>query len=97
MSAKILKGEIVSTKMMKTLVVKVGFSKKHHKYNKNFIVHSKFKVHCEDVSKYKDGEIISIMQSVPKSKTKNWVVVSEPKVEKKKSTPKSKASLKETE
>ncbi|OGC47013.1 30S ribosomal protein S17 [candidate division WWE3 bacterium RIFCSPHIGHO2_01_FULL_35_17] len=83
MSGKILKGHVVSSKMAKTLTVKVEFSKKHERYNKRYIFHNNFKVHCEDVSKFKEGDLIQIIECAPISKTKNWVVFTPVEVKKK--------------
>ena len=81
MSGKILKGQVVSSKMSKTLTVKIEFSKKHERYNKRYVFHSNFKVHCEDVSKFKEGDLVQIMECAPISKTKNWVVFTPVKTE----------------
>lgn len=73
MSGKVLKGNVIPSRMSKTLKVKVGFSKKHPRYNKRYIIHNTFKVHCDDVSKYKEGDIVEIVECPPISKSKNWI------------------------
>ncbi|PIR42508.1 30S ribosomal protein S17 [candidate division WWE3 bacterium CG_4_9_14_0_2_um_filter_35_11] len=79
MSGKILKGNVVLSKMLKTLRVKVGFSKKHARYNKRFVFHNTFKVHCEDVSKYKEGDLVQIIECAPISKSKSWKLLDDVK------------------
>lgn len=74
MSAKILKGKVVSDKMQKTIVVKVEIVKMHPRYKKRYRVHRTFKAHSE-VKGIKIGDVVSIKESKPFSKTKNWVVV----------------------
>lgn len=74
MRGKILQGNVVLSGMLKTLKVKVGFSKKHPRYNKRYVFHNTFKVHCEDVSKYKEGDLVEIVESTPISKSKSWRV-----------------------
>lgn len=88
MSGKILKGTVVPSKMIKTLRVKVGISKKHPRYSKRFVFHNTFKVHCEDVSKYNEGDVVEIIECAPISKSKSWKLheraekVKKPKVSK---------------
>ena len=75
MSKKIIKGVVVSTKMDKTITVKVEMAKKHPRYGKKYFVHSKFKVHCEDKSNIILGDTVEIIEAAPISKTKMWKLV----------------------
>lgn len=68
-------GEITSVKMSKTLVVRVDIDKKHKKYNKSFRCSKKYYVHTDDESKFKVGEMITIQETVPRSKLKKWRVL----------------------
>ena len=72
---RILKGEVVSDKMNKTVVVKVGRMKKHPKYKKYYSVTQKFKAHDEG-GVYKTGDRVLIKETRPMSKEKRWTVVS---------------------
>ncbi|HXK40939.1 MAG TPA: 30S ribosomal protein S17 [Candidatus Paceibacterota bacterium] len=72
--ARILKGEVVSDKMNKTVVVKVGRMKKHPKYKKYYSVTKKFKAHDEE-GVYKTGDKVLIKETKPMSKEKRWIVV----------------------
>lgn len=69
-----LKGTIVSTKMQKTVVVKVGRIKMHPKYKKRYIVHKKYKAHC-NLSDLKEGDKVIIEEHRPISKEKKWKVI----------------------
>jgi len=73
MSKRTLKGIVVSTKMDKSAVVEVGITKKHSKYNKRYLSHSKYAVHDEK-SELVVGTNVIIEESKPISKTKHWIV-----------------------
>lgn len=77
---KTLQGVVVSTKMQKTLVVRVETKYSHPLYGKIIKVHKKYKVHCED-SSVKDGDTIIIEECKPMSRDKSFKFVA--KVEKK--------------
>ncbi len=68
------KGTVVSTKMDKTLVVRVDRTVVHPKYGKRFIQSKKFHVHDEQNS-HKIGDVVAIKECQPLSKTKRWFVV----------------------
>ncbi len=68
-----LKGVIVSTKMQKTVVVKVERIKEHPKYKKRYKVHKKYKAHTEE--NYKEGDVVIIEECRPISKEKHWKVI----------------------
>jgi small subunit ribosomal protein S17 len=67
-------GTVVSTKMDKTLVVRVDRTVVHPKYGKRFIQSKKFHVHDEQNS-HKVGDVVAIKECQPLSKTKRWSVV----------------------
>lgn len=69
-----LKGVIVSNKMQKTVVVRVDRLKKHQKYQKYYVVSSKFKAHDEK-GEYRAGDAVIIQETRPVSKEKRWRVI----------------------
>ncbi len=74
MPKRILKGVVVSNKADKTITVRVNRKVKHPVYKKYINRSKKYSVHDED-NKYKLGEIVSIQENKPISKTKRWVVI----------------------
>jgi len=74
MPRKKLQGEIISTKMQKTVVVKVERVVLHPKYKKRYKISKKYKAHnvLEDV---KEGDKVIIEESRPISKDKRWRVI----------------------
>ena len=68
------KGVVVSTKMLKTIVVKVESFKLHPKYKKRYKVSTKYKVHDEK-GVYKVGDAVEFVECRPMSKDKRWTVV----------------------
>jgi small subunit ribosomal protein S17 len=72
---RMLSGVVVSDKTTNTIVVKVERRFKHAKYSK-FISTTK-KYHAHDAkSQAKIGDIVTIAESKPFSKLKNWELVS---------------------
>lgn len=69
-----LTGEVVSNKMLKTLVVKVGSIKEHPKYKRRYKFHKKYKAHIEE-GEYNIGDLVMIEECNPMSKEKKWRVV----------------------
>ncbi len=69
-----LTGEVVSTKMAKTISVLVTRLVKHPKYGKFVKKSSVFKAHDEK-QECKVGEKVTIQESRPLSKTKRWTLV----------------------
>lgn len=66
-------GTVVSTKMNKTVVVKIDRLVAHPKYGKRMRKTNKFHAHNElDV---KSGDTVKLVEIRPLSKTKNWKVV----------------------
>ena len=68
------KGVVVSDKMQKTRVVEVAITKRHPKYLKQYIAHSRFKAHDEK-NEYKTGDTVKIAATRPLSKEKRWTIV----------------------
>lgn len=68
-----LTGEVVSTKMDKTVVVKVTRRVKHKVYKKIINTSKKHLAHVASVEP-KDGDIVRITSTSPISKNKRWQV-----------------------
>lgn len=68
------KGIVVSDKMQKTRVVEVAITKRHPKYLKQYVAHSRFKAHDEK-NEYKTGDKVTIAATRPLSKQKRWIIV----------------------
>ena len=68
-------GTVVSAKMRKTAVIefeRLNFLKKYERYEKR---RTKLKVHSPDCIGTKEGDVVSVMECRPLSKTKNFVVI----------------------
>ena len=74
MTKKILKGKITSAKNNKTIVVEVTRKFKHPFYGKIIKRSKKYHAHDEK-NKFKEGEIVTIIESKPISKKKKWQVI----------------------
>ena len=74
-SRKTFTGTVVSDKMDKTITVNVDIYKKHPLYDKRMKQSKKFHAHDEQ-QVAKVGDVVSIMESRPYSKTKKFVLVS---------------------
>ncbi|KKS44157.1 30S ribosomal protein S17 [Candidatus Azambacteria bacterium RIFOXYD1_FULL_42_11] len=72
--SKTFKGTIISDKMNKTVVVKVGEFKKHPRYQRFYKVSKKYKAHDEK-GEFHTGNKVLIKETRPISKDKHWVVV----------------------
>ncbi len=72
---RMIKGTVVSDKMMKTAVVQVLRLKKHPKYKKYYKVSKKFKAHNPD-NQYHTGDKVVMQETKPMSKDKRWIIVS---------------------
>ena len=72
--AKIFIGEVVSTKMQKTVVVRVERKFRHPLYKKVIKRHKKFKAHNEKFD-LKEGDLVKIKETRPISKTKHFEVI----------------------
>ena len=73
MSAKILKGIVLSITDSKTVKVKVERAEYHKTYNKSYFSHKNYQVHNE-IEGVKVGDSLEIAQCAPKSKSKHWIV-----------------------
>jgi small subunit ribosomal protein S17 len=71
---KILKGVVVSDKMAKTRVVRVGRFKKARKYGKFVKSSKRFKAHDEK-DEYKLGDKVAIQETRPMSREKRWKII----------------------
>jgi len=71
---KRLKGEVISDKMDKTVVVVVKRSVTHPLYKKKYTISKKYKAHDEK-NEYKVGDFVEIEYVSPISKEKKWRVV----------------------
>lgn len=69
-----LKGEVVSTKMDKTIVVRVDRTVVHPKYGKRYIQSKKYHVHDKQKT-HQVGDVVEFQASRPYSKTKRWRVL----------------------
>lgn len=70
-----LSGTVVSTKMDKTIVVRVETKYRHPLYKKVVKTHKKYKAHCEDKS-IQEGDVVTIVSTKPMSKEKSFIVLS---------------------
>ena len=75
MPKRILQGVVVSAKQDKTVVVSVERQVMHPVYKKFVKKSKKFAAHDEN-NQCKEGDVVSIVESRPYSKTKTWTVVS---------------------
>lgn len=74
MPKRILQGVVVSDKQDKTVVVSVERQVMHPVYKKFVKKSKKYAAHDEN-NQFKVGDIVSIEESKPYSKTKTWTVV----------------------
>ena len=72
MPKKVLKGQIKSNKMAKTVVVAVELPKKHPIYGKNIKNTRTFKARANE--NYQIGDTVIIEETKPFSKEVTWVV-----------------------
>jgi small subunit ribosomal protein S17 len=68
-----LSGRVVSDKMDKTITVLVERKVKHPLIGKVIVKSNKFHAHDEK-NECKEGDLVTITESRPMSKTKTWVV-----------------------
>jgi small subunit ribosomal protein S17 len=72
--ARTLTGKVVSNKMEKTIVVLIERRVKHEVYGKYSIKSSKVHAHDEN-NECKIGDVVTVAESRPLSKTKTWALV----------------------
>ena len=71
---KVREGEVVSTKMDKTIVVRISRRISHPLYKKIITRYKKLNAHDEG-TKAHVGDLVKIMETRPLSKTKKWRLV----------------------
>ena len=74
MPKRVLKGLVVSDKLDKTITVLVSRKVMHPVYKKYIKRSKKYSAHDEE-NKFKTGELVTIQENKPISKTKKWIVV----------------------
>jgi small subunit ribosomal protein S17 len=72
---KRLVGVVTSDKMDKTITVAVTTTKRHPIYGKVMRLVRKYKAHDEN-NECQAGDRVQIIESMPKSRTKRWALVS---------------------
>lgn len=71
---KTLTGVVVSDKMQKTIVVKVGRYVKHPKYHKFMKISKRYKAHNENQT-VTIGDTVTIQECRPLSKDKHFILL----------------------
>jgi len=71
---RVLNGQVVGTKMTKTVVVSVEATKQHRLYNKILRTSKKYLAHDEEEA-CQDGDLVRIEESRPLSRRKRWKVI----------------------
>lgn len=74
MPKRILQGVVVSNKAEKTVIVLVERKIKHALYGKTLRSSKRYAAHDEE-NKFNVGDVVSIEEARPISKTKKWRVV----------------------
>ena len=74
MPKRVLKGLVVSDKLDKTITVLVSRKVMHPVYKKYIKRSKKYSAHDEE-NKFKTGQLVTIQENKPISKTKKWVVI----------------------
>lgn len=72
---KVQQGIVVSNKMQKTVVVKVGRTFRHPKYSKVVTRTKKFYADHDESTPLQVGDAVTIVETRPLSKLKRWRVV----------------------
>ncbi|MCJ7737528.1 MAG: 30S ribosomal protein S17 [Anaerolineae bacterium] len=68
-----LRGEVISNKMDKTVVVRVDRTVRHRRYGKVMGRSKKYKAHDEEHA-CRVGDLVTIVESRPISREKRWCV-----------------------
>ncbi len=71
---KEITGKVVSTKMSKTIVIKVPQVKIDRLYRKRYVRHKKYYVH-DEAETAQEGDVVKIRADRPRSKLKRWILV----------------------
>lgn len=74
-NTRTLQGKVISNKMDKTITVAIERQVKHPIYGKFIKRTTKLHVHDEN-NQCKEGDVVTIRESRPISKTKAWTLVS---------------------
>ena len=74
MTKRVLKGKVVSSKNNKTIVVQVERKFQHPFYGKVIARTKKYHAHDES-NKFKEGDVVEIIECAPISKKKTWQVM----------------------
>lgn len=74
MPKRVLQGVVVSDKTDKTVVVKVERRFTHPLFKKTVRRSKKYQAH-DETNQYRIGDLVSIEESKPISRTKRWVVI----------------------
>lgn len=67
-------GNVIASKMKKTIVVSVNSQHRHAKYKKLVRTSKKFYAHDPD-GKYHEGDKVTLYETRPLSRLKRWTVV----------------------
>ena len=71
---KVRVGTVISSKMDKTAVIRVDRTMKHPLYKKTVRTSSKLYAHDEN-NEANIGDVVRVMETKPRSKTKRWRLV----------------------
>ena len=74
MPKRVRKGLVVSDKLDKTITVLVSRKVMHPVYKKYIKRSKKYSAHDEE-NKFRTGELVTIQENKPISKTKKWIVI----------------------
>ena len=74
MPKRVLKGLVVSDKLDKTITVLVSRKVMHPVYKKYIKRSKKYSAHDEE-NKFRTGELVTIQENKPISKTKKWIAI----------------------
>ncbi len=75
LNTRTLQGKVISNKMDKSIVVAIERNVKHPIYGKFITRTTKLHVH-DEANVCKEGDIVTIRECRPLSKTKSWTLVS---------------------
>jgi len=71
---KVRQGIVVSSKMNKTIVVRLDRKMRHPLYEKIFRTHTKLYAH-DETNDAREGDVVRVMETRPLSATKRWRLV----------------------
>jgi small subunit ribosomal protein S17 len=71
---KLQTGIVVSTKMDKTVIVRIDRSKRHRLYGKTMRVTRRYKAH-DEMNECRLGDVVKIAETRPLSRDKRWRIV----------------------